>query len=398
MSAIGIPPVRERSVSVRVDRGGIGVIDALAAEWRRLCDASPTLEPFYRPEWVRASVRAFHPDADLLVLSAWTGTRLRGILPLMWQKGLRGRLSLRCLRFPDSIHVARTGLAHCGGEEGHEAVRALWEAMKRVRGWDVIDLPFVVEGNGFDELAACALADGFRTVRRYMWHSLHVSVGWSKDEHPWWMAWTRPKFRSNLRRVRGHLVRRGELTLHHVATADPSALEAFFAIEGSGWKRKEGTAIACDPSVRQFYEEIARAAAQSGYLSLDFLELNGTPIAGHFGLCLNGRYMVLKAGYDERYHRYSPGQVLVHEILNSSRGLNEFDFVGPATWDETRWARTRRTHYGISIFKRTVYGELAYLARFGAKARLKSLLRQTPESGEGGTSLTPQPRIHDGHG
>src|SRR5258708_7595840 len=96
-----IQPVSARNVNVRVDRGGMEVIDGLGEEWRRLCDESPTLEPFYRPEWVRASVRAFHPNADLLVLSAWTGTRLRGILPLIWQKGRGGRLSLRCLRFPD---------------------------------------------------------------------------------------------------------------------------------------------------------------------------------------------------------------------------------------------------------------------------------------------------------
>lgn len=396
MSAISIQLASTRHFSVRVDRGGIEVIDALAADWRRLCDTTPKLEPFYRPEWVSASIRAFFPDAELLVLTAWTGRRLRGILPLMIQRGIAGRLSVRNLRFPGNIHVARVGLAHCAGEEGAEAVRALWDALKSIRGWQMIDLSFVVEGNGFDELAACAEADGFRTARTHLWQSLHLPLRPSEDGHPSWMASTRPKFRSNLRRAHRQLAEQGVLTLRHVATADPESLEAFFAIESSGWKGTEGTAIACDPSTRQFYQEIAEEAARSGYLSLDFLQLNGVTIAAHFGLNLNGRYQIVKAGYDERYHRWSPGQVLVHEVLKALGGVRELDFVGPATWDESRWAQARRNHYHISVFRKSLYGELSYAARFGLRSKLKSLLRRAPASESDAES--PTPRLHDEDG
>ncbi len=94
-------------------------------------------------------------------------------------------------------------------------------------------------------------------------------------------------------------------------------------LEASGWKGAEGTAIQCDPRTRQFYDLVAQAAARDGYLSLDFLELNGKAIAAHFGFNLRGRYFLAKAGYDEAYRRQGPGQFLVNEILSETpqRGL-----------------------------------------------------------------------------
>jgi CelD/BcsL family acetyltransferase involved in cellulose biosynthesis len=154
-------------------------------------------------------------------------------------------------------------------------------------------------------------------------------------------------------------------------------------LEASGWKGAEGTAIKCHPATRQFYDAVAQAAARDGYLSLDFLELNGKPIAGHFGFNLRGRYFLAKAGYDEAFRRHGPGQLLVNEILNQTheRGLREFDFVGPATWDESRWASARRTNYRVFIFRKSLYGALLYAARIASRDIVRKLLgRQEDES------------------
>jgi CelD/BcsL family acetyltransferase involved in cellulose biosynthesis len=172
------------------------------------------------------------------------------------------------------------------------------------------------------------------------------------------------------------LEEQGTLALTHSSTADPAALARFYDLEASGWKGAEGTAIKCDPRTLQFYNSVATAAAQQGYLSLDFLELNGKPIAGHFAFNFRGRYFLAKAGYDESYRRYGPGQLLVSEILSQTpqRGLHEFDFVGPATWDESRWASARRTSYRIFIFRNNWYGHLLYTARISARDAVRRLL------------------------
>jgi hypothetical protein len=181
-----------------------------------------------------------------------------------------------------------------------------------------------------------------------------------------------------LRRAKRQLEEQGLLEVSHYSAANPEALEKFYALESSGWKGAEGTAIRCHHSTRQFYDSIAHAAARDGYLSLDFLELNGKPIAGHFGFNLRGRYFLAKAGYDETFRRHGPGQLLVNEILNQTpeRGLHEFDFVGPATWDESRWASARRTNYRVFIFHKSWYGALLYAARIAARDAVRKMMRR----------------------
>src|SRR6476646_4707378 len=376
--------IPETKLSVRVQRGGHELVEQIAREWRQLCDESRDEEVFYRPEWAQAYLQAFEPTADVTVISAWAGTKLRGVLPLVRRRTIVAGLPIVQLTLPVNFHSSRAGLTVCPGEEGEIALSALWQATKTLPRWDVIDVVHVLEGSGIDRLAALAHADGYRTARKRTSQTLYLPIVTSTPAstsdkaaaQPPWLAGTRPKFRSHLRRAKRQLEEQGTLALRHYSTADPEALEKFYALEASGWKGAEGTAINCDPSTRQFYDAVAQAAARDGYLSLDFLELTGKPIAGHFAFSLRGRYFLAKAGYDESYRRHGPGQLLVNEILSETprRGLREFDFVGPATWDESRWASARRTSYRVFIFRKNLYGALLHAVRISSRDAVRALL------------------------
>lgn len=378
-------------LSVRVQRGGPELVEQIAGEWRRLCEESGDEEVFYRPEWTHAYLQAFESKAEVALISAWAGGTLRGILPLVQRRTSVSGLPIVHLTLPANVHSLRASLTICPGEEGAAVLKALWQATKTLPRWHLIDVANMVESSALDRLATLAQADGYRTARKRTSQTLYLPIGASaatsppekSGAQPPWLAGTRPKFRSHLRRAKRQLEEQGTLALKHYGAADPEALEKFYALEASGWKGSEGTAIKCDPSTRQFYDAIAQAAARDGYLSLDFLELNGKPIAGHFGFNLRGRYFLAKAGYDEAFRRHGPGQLLVNEILSQTlqRGLHEFDFVGPATWDESRWASARRTNYRVFIFRKGWYGALLYAARIAARYRVRKLLgRQEDET------------------
>jgi CelD/BcsL family acetyltransferase involved in cellulose biosynthesis len=377
-------------LSVRVQTGGAELVQALAPSWRALCDESAD-EIFYRPEWTRAYLTAFAPDSGVTIISVWNGPRLRGVLPLLRQRVWIAGLPAVALTLPANVHSARAGFPVCPGEEGASVLRTLWKSLKALPGWRLLDVSHVLEGNGLDRIAALARAEGFPVARKRTSQTLYLPIGESaghgrdeRPEHPPehpkaqppWMAETRPKFRSHLRRTRRQLEEQGVLALKHFSAADPAALARFYNLEASGWKGAEGTAIKSDPRTLAFYNSVASAAAGQGYLSLDFLELNGQPIAAHFAFNFRGRYLLAKAAYDESFRRYGPGQLLVHSVLSQTpqRGLYEFDFVGPATWDESRWASARRTSYRVFIFRKTMYGRLLYAARISARDAARRLL------------------------
>jgi len=368
-------------LSVRVQRGGPELVEKIARDWRLLCDESGDEEVFYRPEWAQAYLQAFEPKAEVVLISAWAGERLRGILPLVHRRITMSGLPVVQLTLPANVHSLRASLTVCPGPEGEGALKALWQAATALPRWDVMDVANAVNGSALDRLVALAQNDGYCTARKRTSQTLYLPIAAStsdKAAQPPWLAGTRPKFRSHLRRAKRQLEEQGTLALKNYSTADPEALEKFYTLEASGWKGQEGTAIKCDPRTRRFYDAIAEAAARDGYLSLDFLELNGKPIAGHFGFNLRGRYFLAKAGYDEAFRRHGPGQLLVNEILSQTpeRGLREFDFVGPATWDESRWASARRTNYRVFIFRKNWYGELLYELRISVRDMVRRMLGQ----------------------
>ena len=373
-------------LSVRVQRGGHELVEQVAGQWRQLCDESGDEEVFYRPEWAQAYLCAFEPKADVIIISAWAGGKLRGILPLVWRRSFVSGLPVVKLTLPANVHSLRASLTICPGQEGEAILKALWQTAKNLPQWDVLDVANVVEGSGLGRLVALAQADGYYTARKRTSQTLYLPISAAapeKSAQPPWLAGTRPKFRSHLRRAKRHLEDQGTLELKHYGAADLAGLKKFYDLEASGWKGAEGTAIQCDPRTRQFYDAVAQAAARDGYLSLDFLELNGKPIAGHFGFNLRGRYFLAKAGYEEAFRRHGPGQLLVNEILGQTpeRGLREFDFVGPATWDESRWALARRTNYRVFIFRKSLYGTLLHAVRISARDAARVLLgRQEDES------------------
>jgi hypothetical protein len=374
-------PVQETVIQCQT--GQAEVIDGLAPAWSLLCDELQDSEPFFRPEWIRACLTAFFPNQQVTLFSAWSADRLMAVLPLMKERTWFCGLPVTRLSLVATVHSFRVGMVRREGPEGDEAVEAIWEAIREIPEWDVFDIPYALEGGGLETLADEAREAGFPVARRRVWQSLHLPipplVGTpKKDLQPAWLACTRPKFRANLRRARRQLEEQGTLTLGHVEDFDQNALDKFYALEASGWKGQQGTAILSNENTRLFYNEIAEAAAGNGHLSLDFLELNGRPIAAHYALNVGGRYFLAKAGYDERFHRYSPGQLLVNEVLNEteSRGLRELDFVGPATWDEGRWAVSRRDHFHIFIFRNSFYGALLHLIRISVRTAFKALMRR----------------------
>src|ERR1051326_1098605 len=198
-------------LSVRVQRGGPELVEQIAGEWQQLCDESGDEEVFYRPEWAQAYLQAFEPKADVTLISVWAGERLRGILPLVRRRITMSGLPVVQLTLPANVHSLRASLTVCPGQEGEAALQAIWQAAKTLPRWDVIDVSNVVGGSGLDRLIALAQADDYPTARKRTSQTLYLPIGASSSDkaaQPPWLAGTRPKFRSHLRRAKRQLEER----------------------------------------------------------------------------------------------------------------------------------------------------------------------------------------------
>jgi CelD/BcsL family acetyltransferase involved in cellulose biosynthesis len=371
--------LREEELSVEVIEGR-DAFGALEREWNAALAKGPRDEPMLRHEWTRAWIENFAPGATLRTFVARAGHELHAALPLIESIERNADtcfLAMRTWSLPGNDHSQRGGFLL--GGRGEEALRLIWEQLMEAPGWDRLRIRDLPDGAPEWQLREMAERAGYPCG---LWVSLRSPYLKLPQRYEEVEAAVDGKFRQNLRRRKRRLAEQGEVKYLLVEGRDAKqldeALADFFVIEASGWKGKGGTAIAQRPELVGFYTQIARDAAKRKGLALGFLELGGKRIAAHLSILHAGRSYLLKLGYDEKFHEFSPGQQLVSEAIRDAcgRGLAEFDFLGPCMEWKLDWEPALRTHTWLTIFRPTRAGILVHGARNTVWPVLRALLRR----------------------
>jgi len=92
-------------------------------------------------------------------------------------------------------------------------------------------------------------------------------------------------------------------------------IEEFLQLEAISWKGMAGRALIQDEADRQYFVEVAREAFRRGQLTMYTLSLDGRPISQHCGFVSGSGAFAFKDAFDEQYARYSPGVLLILEII-----------------------------------------------------------------------------------
>lgn len=130
-------------------------------------------------------------------------------------------------------------------------------------------------------------------------------------------AAVRGKKRKELRRQKNRLAEEGELTfaryIDDVGLAEWTS--EFLALERSGWKGSNGSALDCATETRTLFTDALNGAAARNRLERLELRLDGRPLAMLVNfLCAPGSFS-FKTAFDEDYARFSPGVLLQIENL-----------------------------------------------------------------------------------
>jgi len=278
----------------------VGTVDAVARDWDELADRVQAA-PFLRPGWVGAWWRAFG-TGRVEIVTLRRGDRLAALVPLHRRAGR--------VRSMSNWHSPQFGVL----AEDADAARELTAALFARR---PVELAFGFIDRTRPEVAmyrATAAGTGYRVLERTLERSPYVAVGGT------WEAFTRTlsrNRRSQLGRRRRRLEDLGRLELDVVDGRErlEELLAEAFRVEASRWKSASGTAITSRPETRRFYGEVARWAADRGWLRLAFLRLDGRPLAVQYLLEADGVQYALKGGYDAGFERCSPGVLILLALL-----------------------------------------------------------------------------------
>ena len=342
-----------------IDRPAFMLIEK---EWNALVETTSD-EPFYRHEFIRNWIDSFAPDARLKILIGRDRAgSLVAALPLVAERGFLYGIPVRRLVSPTNVYSCRFDLI---AADRRAAADAFFRALADDDTWDVIRITDVpARGNAWDFYDEATNA-GFPAGAWESQRSPFIPLPPSYDLLE---ARLSPKFKSNLRRRRRRLEERGAIDVELVTGGDAleERLADCFALERSGWKGRLGTAAAQSRRTRGFYTGLAHQAARGDYLSLYFLKLDGRAIAAQYGFTRRGVYSLLMTCYDEAFREYSPGHLLLEEVMKRcvTRGLSEFDFLGCDLGWKLDWSPGVRSHHWFFIFRDTRVGRTFKRAKF----------------------------------
>ncbi|MBN9245633.1 MAG: GNAT family N-acetyltransferase [Mesorhizobium sp.] len=342
-------------------------LEAVAGPWRELAACNPA--PMAGHEWAVAAAKTFGATTELAVFALWDGPRLRAVAPLgLSRVGPARRLQFldRPLQEPDSLLFRdRAALEELvDAVAGHHRALALY------------GLPL----DGEEEAALRGKRGGGLTLcgRPYVSHAALLPPTVAElDEQLSGNA------RTMLRRKLKAAQKLGAVAFS-VETLDETNREAFMAdlirVEGSGWKRANGTALADLPDQRKFYEHYLELKAPGGTLRGYRMLIAGQVVAIRLGAVAGGRLYELKIGYDDAFRDCSPGMLLTHECLKAeiAEGIGVHEFLGGAEEWQKRWPLRINRHVTVRRYPLNLNGAaaLAHDVFEQAGGRLRRMVRR----------------------
>jgi CelD/BcsL family acetyltransferase involved in cellulose biosynthesis len=309
------PPEADREEGLllggfRVEARPLESCRAIEAQWRAL--AAEAVEPnvFAEPDFLLTAAQHLPEAAQQVAL-------------LVWEAGASGRLLAfwalqrpRAARAPAlakgfASRYASSGTPLLASGLAVEAACALIEGAMRI--WpDMAGAMFrevPLDGAGARALRAAAVLSGMATAELDV-HARACLWPGAPGQLP---AARRLR---DLARLNKGLAAHGDVRL--VTARQPAdvraAVEAFLALEASGWKARRGTSILSSARDAAFFRILTRSLALRGQMEVHLLEAGGRVAAAGLVLSAGRHAWFLKMAYDEEMAQHAPGASLTFEV------------------------------------------------------------------------------------
>lgn len=308
------------------------------AAWDDL--AANAIEPnvFYESWMLLPAVQAFSAGKNLSFVLVFAADPRReaepllcGMFPLERKRGYRGLPVTYWTLWDYGYRMLATPLVRRACEKDCLAAFCKWLATDPT-GTSMIEFEHIAGDGAFlQALLDAARARGSSTFVSDSWERAFWRRG--PDLEAYLERSLSAHKRRDLQRKQRRLMELGRLEyvpLHLQGDAE-HWLEEFLRLEMAGWKGREGTALACKASDRDFFLTIAHAGLERKRLRLPGLMLDRRPIALRCNFVARPGSFFFKPAFDESYGQFSPGVLLEVENIRQLHADPEIEWMDSCT-------------------------------------------------------------------
>jgi hypothetical protein len=288
--------------------------------WEEL--AAHALEPnvFYEPWMLLPALEEYAGGKDLRLVLVWirepgvSATKLGAFFPLERLARFRG-LPLRHLALWQHLQCFLcTPLVH--RDHARACLTAFLDWLSGTPDGGMIEWPDIGSDGPFLELLTSILDETGRP--RHCLQRQERALLLPRADGEAYLRESLPgKSRKEFRRLERRLADTAPVEYVELGPDEDAApwIEAFLALEASGWRGRAGTALDCTDAGRRFFTRVAEGAARRGRLMMMGLRVGGRFAALKFNLLSGEGSFAFKIAFDETCSRCSPGTLLELENI-----------------------------------------------------------------------------------
>lgn len=340
---------------------------ALRKEWSSLVAKSPNDVPHLSHEWMTAWWNNFSAGNRLNILAVYdTDGTLAGVAPFMKGRAKYRGVWVDKLQMMANGHSPNTNII---AREGclEQIVEVLFDYLNGIEDWDIMEL-FKLEQN---DPAFKLLLEKLKKQKRLFGVKDNFETPYIKIQSSWddFLSKRSQRFRKSIRNKLNRAKNLGGVSFEKIPIRDSgdSAFNDMLKVSESSWKRRFGTDMSSNPSIRGFYRELCDMMGKKGLITLWAIKKDSVMIAFEFHITYNGISYPIRADFDESYNSVSPGSLLEYNIIKSlfeDSTVKEYNTCGYTYFYLMNWTELTRKQSTIEIFNRHLKPAALYFLEY----------------------------------
>jgi len=349
-------------------------------EWNRLVLSTNRPSIFCTWEWVSAWLEQYGGTYAPLLLLIHQGRELKGILPLAAHTTTGSPLPLMHNR-----------LSYCGSREVYpDHVGLISSAEDAPTCLDAVMHFLSTEYTEWDAIEISLLSDTGHLAAASKNHAPITVEITQRSVAPFisfpstigaYTATLSGNFRYNLQRRERQLLKERGVVYATCRPADASeGLRTLLHLHQLRAEKKNILSTFQGESIFNFHRAFIEKAARHGWIWLRFLKHQGETIAAFYGFSFGRRLFYYQLGLEPAWERFSPGVVLIHEVIKEAfaTGHTEFDFLRGNEAYKTQWTRDQRALFNMTIYNNTLRGNVLKAVSF-SRDFVKRAIKMRPD-------------------